>query len=260
MSSVIHSSLPFRRPVALAAALLAGICATPAAFAADYANVISSTAVVASVPQMRQVCSDSQQIVQNRPSGAGAVIGAIAGGVLGNTVGGGFGRAAATGIGAVAGSVVGNNVEANNAGATAVPVRRCQNVTSYEQRTVGYDVVYEYAGQRYSTRMASDPGRQFAVNVQPVNSAPMAVPADPRVSTAVPPPAYVAPAPVAVAPAQSYYYDPLPQPVYYDSPYYAPSYYAAPAVIGLGIGLGLGYGWHGGYHHGGYHGGGHHWH
>ncbi len=253
MNSILHS----KSSVAFASALVAGVFAVPSAFAAEYANVVSSTPVIASVPATRQVCTDSQQLVQSRPSGAGAVIGAIAGGVLGNTIGGGFGRAAATGIGAVAGAVVGDNVEANNTAVAAVPVRRCQNVTSYEQRTVGYDVVYEYAGQRYSTRMARDPGRQFAVAVQPADGGAMAVPADSRNSSPVPPPAYVsdAPAPVVVTQPQTYYYDPLPQPVYYGSPYYGPAYYAAP-VIGLGIGLGLGYGWHGGYH-GGY---GRHWH
>jgi uncharacterized protein YcfJ len=97
----------------------------------------------------------------------GAVIGAIAGGVLGHTVGGGFGRAAATGVGAVAGSVIGNHVEANATPATEVPVRRCQSVSSCENRVVGYDAIYDYGGQRYSARLGRDPGRQLAVDVQP---------------------------------------------------------------------------------------------
>ena len=151
---------------AVAAAAVTGF--TPyAAQAAELATVLSSTPVTAQVPVSRQQCVQGEQYVQQAPSGVGAVIGAIAGGVLGNSVGGGFGRAAATGLGVVAGSVVGNQVEANGNPVSAVPVQRCQTVTSYENRVVGYDVTYDYAGQHYSTRMARDPGRQFAVDVRP---------------------------------------------------------------------------------------------
>ena len=220
------------RPVAAAFAVLgaAGL-ASPSAFAAEYATVVSSTPVTAQVPVARQQCTQGEQYVQQAPSGAGAVIGAIAGGVLGNAIGGGFGRAAATGLGVVAGSVVGNQVEANGNPVTAVPVSRCQNVTSYESRVVGYDVTYMYAGQRYSTRMAQDPGLQFAVDVRPagVSAAP------------VPAPVY---APDAGQPAQGYY-DPLPQPAY-APPVYAPAYpaYYAPAPVVYGapvVTLGVGY-------------------
>ena len=57
----------------LAAAAVGAACAAPAAFAAEYATVVSSTPVTATVPVPRQTCSDSQQIVQQAPSGAGAV-------------------------------------------------------------------------------------------------------------------------------------------------------------------------------------------
>jgi uncharacterized protein YcfJ len=222
--------------VALGASL-----AAQAAHATEYATVVSSTPVTASFPVSRQQCSEGQQIVQQQPSGAGAVIGAIAGGVLGHTVGGGFGRAAATGIGAVAGSVVGNQVEANSTPLAEVPVRRCQTVTSYENRVVGYDVMYEYAGQRYSTRMARDPGKQFAVSIQPADASAAALPA----------PVYNSPTAQPVPQAvpqngQTTYYDPLPpQTVYYQPTYYSPSpaVYVAPVV-----GFGLGYYWGGGYH------------
>jgi uncharacterized protein YcfJ len=212
----------------------------PAAFAAEYATVVSSTPVTAQVPVRRQVCSDSQQYVQQAPSGAGALIGAIAGGVLGNSVGGGFGRAAATGIGAVAGSVIGNQVEANANPVTEVPVRRCQMATRYENRIVGYDVMYDYAGQRYSTRMARDPGQRLAVSVQPADAAGGGLPA-PVTSAPVPPAgtATMATADEAPAPVD---YQPLPAPMYY---YPAPYVYAAPAIS-----FGFGYygGWRGGRH------------
>lgn len=240
---------------AAVAAVLSSFAFVQSAWAVEYATVVSSTPVTASVPISRQVCNDGQQLVQTRPSGAGALIGAIAGGVIGHGVGAGFGRAAATGVGAVAGAVVGDQIEANTTPATAVPVRRCQTATAYENRVVGYDVMYDYAGQRYSARTARDPGRQMAVNVQPADSGSAGLPApaydDPalqdssqQVYRPVPQTAYP-----EAAPPVAYY---QPAPVYYSSPYpyYAPyysPYYVAPA-IGLGIGLGLGFGYHGGYH------------
>ena len=225
------------------APLLAGLgavfmMASPDARATEFATVVSSTPVTASVAVPRQVCSDGAQIVQQRPSGAGAVIGAIAGGVIGHQIGGGFGRAAATGVGAVTGAVVGDQVEAANTPATEVPVRRCQTTTAYEQRVIGYDVVYEYAGQRYSTRMGRDPGKQFAVNVQPADAGSLPAPADAgQPGTPVPS--------TAGAPQTAYY-----APYYAPAPaYYAPAYYYGPPVyVAPVIGFGFGLGYYGGYH------------
>lgn len=216
------------------AALLAVLGVPLAAQAVEYATVVSSTPVTASVPVARQSCVEGQQLVQQRPTGAGSVIGAIAGGVIGNSIGGGFGRAAATGLGVVAGSVVGNSVEAANTPVTEVPVRRCQTVNAYETRVVGYDVMYDYAGQRYSTRMTRDPGQQFAVSVQPADGG---LPAPNEQSA--PAPSITAPQTVYYAPPPVYY-DPYPQPVYYP----APPFYVAP-VIGFGFGYYGGYRGHG---------------
>lgn len=47
-------------------------------------------------------------------SGAGAVLGAVVGGVLGHQIGGGSGRAAATGVGVIGGALAGNAIEARN--------------------------------------------------------------------------------------------------------------------------------------------------
>jgi uncharacterized protein YcfJ len=220
-SHVMHPFTPS------ATALIAALVGPLAAHAAEFATVVSSTPVTASVPVARQLCSDSQQLVQQRPSGAGAVIGAIAGGVIGHNLGNGFGRAAATGLGVVAGSVVGDQVEAANTPVSEVPVRRCQTVSSYETRVVGYDVMYEYAGQRYSTRMARDPGTQLAVNVQPADSGGLPAPADAgRDGTPVP----ATPAP------QTVYYAPAPQTVYY-----------APAPVYVTPAISFGFGYYGGY-------------
>jgi uncharacterized protein YcfJ len=211
---------------AAAAALLgtAGI-----ASAAEYANVVSATPVNGSVPVPRQECVEGSQVVQQAPSGAGALVGAIVGGVVGHQFGGGFGQAAATGLGVVAGSAIGNQAEANANPATVVPVRSCRTVTRYENRVVGYDVVYEYNGQRYTTRTANDPGPRLAIDVRPSGSAPQTY-ADTAPVDADP--AY------AAAPAAAYY---APAPVYYGAAPYP--YYVGPAI---------GIGFYGGYRHGYY--------
>jgi uncharacterized protein YcfJ len=216
-----------RPPLQLSAVSALLLVSAFSAHAVEYGAVVSATPVIASVPVARQVCSEGQQIVQQRPSGAGALIGAIAGGVIGHNLGNGFGRAAATGIGAVAGSVIGDQVEANATPAYEVPVRRCQTVSNYEDRTVGYDVMYDYAGQRYSTRMTRDPGKQIAVTVQPADAA----------GTNLPAPAYTEPAPEAAPPPV--YYRPVPRTVYYDD-YAPPRVYVAPVIS-------IGFGYHGGW-------------
>ena len=225
-----------RRAAVMAATVAATFGGTLAAHAAEFATVVSSAPVTVSVLVPRQQCSDGQQLVQQRPSGAGAVLGAIAGGVIGHNLGNGFGRAAATGFGAVAGAVVGDQVEAANSPVTEMPVRRCQTVSSYENRTVGYDVVYEYAGQRYSTRVARDPGRQLAVSVQPAESGGLPAPLD-AARDGTPVPTNAAPQTVYYAPApQTVYYAPAPQTVYY-----------APAPVYVTPVIGFGFGYYGGY-------------
>ena len=233
--------------VAAASAVLLGAYAT--AGAAEYAHVVSATPVAESVPVPRQDCVQSERLVQAPPSGAGAVIGAIAGGVIGHQFGHGFG----TGLGAVAGAAVGNGVEANANPPQAVAVQRCRTVNAYESRVVGYDVVYEYHGQRYTTRLPDDPGARLAIEVRPTAGAPLDR-VGPPVGYGAVPPAYAQAAPSYSEVPSAYdappaYYGPAP--VYYSAPYGAP-YYAAPAAIGLGIGYWIGSTWHRGYRHGGY--------
>ncbi len=223
---------------AAAAAALLGTAGL--ARAAEYATVISATPVMNSVAVPRQDCVDGEGIVQQQPSGAGAVVGAIVGGVLGNQFGHGAGRAAATGLGIVAGSAIGNQAEVNGNAAAAVPVRNCRTVSQVQNRVVGYDVVYEYNGQRYTTRTASDPGPRLAIDVRPSGDMPLDRTGPPATYSDVPPPSYSGPAYVQSPPV---YY--APAPYYYGPPayYYGPAYYGP--AIGIGIGFGGGYGWHG---------------
>jgi uncharacterized protein YcfJ len=161
-------NLPLKS-TALAASAFALFGAAGSAQAAEYANVVSATPVTSSFPVSRQECADAQRVVPSQPSGGGALVGAIIGGVIGNQFGHGAGRAAATGLGAVTGAAIGNNAELSNSPGQVVPVRDCRTVGSYENRVVGYDVVYEYRGQRYTTRTATDPGPRLAIDVRPSN-------------------------------------------------------------------------------------------
>ena len=217
----------------LPAGLLTGALATLAlgasgsASAVDFARVLSATPVMQQVALPRQVCSDQQVLVQQPKSGAGAVVGAIAGGALGNAAGGhGAGRAAATVLGAVGGAVLGDRIE-GSPDPELRNVRQCNTQTVYENRTVAYNVVYEYAGKQYSTQMQHDPGPTLALQIGPAGSRDYV---DDSANNAAP--TYVQPAPVYVQP-------PVvvtePYPVYYQRPYYPP------------INLEFGFGYWGGY-------------
>ncbi len=136
----------------------------------EQARVISSTPIVQKIAVPRDVCYDETVAVPGRKTGAGAIIGGIAGGAMGNAVGGGSGRALATMIGLVGGAVVGNHIEGPRHATTQV-VRQCTTETHFESRTVGYDVVYQYAGVKYNVQMPQDPGRYVNVNVTPATPA-----------------------------------------------------------------------------------------
>jgi uncharacterized protein YcfJ len=189
----------------------------------------------------RHVCNDQQVEVQQPKTGAGAAIGAIAGGALGSASGGrGSGRAAATVIGAIGGAVLGDRLE-------GVPdtelrtVRQCGTQTTYENRAVAYNVVYEYAGKQYTVQMPHDPGPKLALQIGPIGAQDY-VDQDVQASNE---PAYDAPyttPPVYVAPQTVYAPSPVvitqTYPVYYPRPYYPP------------VQLRFGFGYWGGGHRG----------
>lgn len=158
-------------------AALTGL-ACGSAMAQEQARVLSSIPVAQQVAVPQQVCEDVQVSTGTRTNGTGAVIGAILGGVAGNALGYGghrgprgayypSTRGPSTVVGAIAGGLIGNAVEGANSQRSYETVRRCTNTTGYENRVMGYDVTYEYAGQRYTTRMDHDPGNWMPINVQP---------------------------------------------------------------------------------------------
>lgn len=137
------------------------------ALAQDYGRVISATPIIQQVSTPRKVCTTEQVSVQQPKSGAGAVMGAIAGGAMGNAVGGGSGRTAATVIGLVGGAMIGDRIEGSSPNQVQ-DVQRCESQNFYENRTVAYDVVYEYAGKQYSAQMLNDPGDSIQLRITPV--------------------------------------------------------------------------------------------
>jgi uncharacterized protein YcfJ len=211
------------------------------ASAEEYGRVISSTPVVQQVPVSRQVCNNQPMAVQQAPSGGGAAVGGIVGGVLGNQIGHGSGRAAATLLGALGGALVGNNIEGANS-TQLQNVAQCATQTTYENRTVAYNVAYEYAGKQYNVQMPNDPGPTIALQVTPAGTAQAAPDSGyggdfaPSGPTAPPGQAVGVivgqPAPVAVYPAA---------PVYYPSYYYPP--------VGVSLGFGFFGGGHRHHHH-----------
>lgn len=203
-------------------------------------TVISSVPVIQQVAVPRQTCSQPMVVQAPQPSGAGGILGAIAGAAIGSQIGGGSGRGVATVLGTVGGAVLGNSVEANAAQAgQAVP--RCTTQTHYENRTVGYDVTYEYAGQRYQVQLPYDPGPSIRLQVTPVGAAGSSAP---PVASAAPGPVVVAP-PVAPSPA---IYPAHAVPAY---PVYAPpAYYRPYPPVSVSLGFVWSNGGHRHHHHG----------
>lgn len=200
-----------KRMLATAALFACGLV-----MAQDMGRVISSTPVLQQVGVPRQVCTTEEMEVQYPKTGAGASLGAIAGGALGNAAGQGAGRAAATVLGAIGGAIIGDRMEGSPE-PQMQSVQRCGTQTFFENRTVAYNVVYEYAGKQYSVQMPNDPGPTIALQIAPV--AGTTQPAPQVVQQA---PVYVQPAPQVVVTRQFY-------------PYYYPQPMFAPLSIGFGF-------------------------
>lgn len=223
----------------------------------ETARVLSSTPIIQQVAVPRQVCNNQPVAVQQprTTGGAGSVIGAIAGGLLGNTIGGGSGRAAATVLGVVGGAVVGDNVQNNGGYNTSYQnVQQCSTQTYYENRTVGYNVTYEYGGREYTAQMAQDPGTSIRLQLTPIGAAPASQPPDYAYSQPQQqyqqPQQYQQQQPVIVNSTQVQPVMGIPGTVIYDSTYPVyPAYAPAPVYYGpaypyyppVGVSLNLGY-------------------
>lgn len=197
--------------------------------AQEYGTVISATPVMQQVAVPRLVCNNQQVVTASQPSGAGAVVGAIAGGLLGSAFGGGSGQVAATAFGALGGAVLGNQVEGQQPDQVRT-VQNCSTQTFYQNQTSYYDVVYEYAGRRYQVQMANDPGPTVPLQVTPIGSVPPVQQAPVRA------PARIISSTTYVQPATVYQSEPVTT-VYESAPVYSPPSYVAPLAIGIGLGV-----------------------
>ena len=82
-------------------------------------------------------------------------------------------------LGLFGGAILGDKIEGAPAAQTQ-DVQRCTTQTFYENRTVAYNVVYEYAGKQYSVQMPSDPGPTIALQITPVMPSVIAAPTENR--------------------------------------------------------------------------------
>lgn len=193
-------------------------------------QVISRTALFQQVAVPNPSCTQTPVTVPAPKSGAGAMMGAIAGAAVGSQIGGGQGQVLATMAGLMGGAILGDNIE-KPAPSTTYNSTTCTSQTTYENRLVGYQVVYEFAGKQYSVQLPQDPGPTISLQVTPVSvaNAPMAP--------------TVVMNPPAVSPPQVIYAPPT---VVYGSPYYYGNPYPFSTSINLGWGYRGGYGrrWH----------------
>jgi uncharacterized protein YcfJ len=220
----------------------------PVANAQEQGRVISSQPVIQQVAVPRQVCSNQQVVVEAPKTGAGGIMGAIAGAAVGNNIGAGSGKALATMIGFIGGAATGDRIE----GAPPSQVQTVQNCTTqtfYENRTISYNVVYEFGGKQYQTQMPTDPGQFVQLQVTPVatpavpvQAAPMPVQNQVQPQVIQQPQVVIQSAPVFVATPQVVYAQPQ---VVYQQPtvvYQRPYYPVQPQIH-------LGFGWNSGFHH-----------
>jgi uncharacterized protein YcfJ len=167
---------------------LGSILAFSLAQAQEVGRVISSTPMFQQVAVPRQVCANQQVVQQPQKSGAGAIMGMIAGGAVGNAMGKGSGNAATTALGIIGGAMLGDKVE-GNPNPEVRNVQTCTTQTFYENRTTGYNVVYEFNGKQYTVIMPSDPGPTVRLQVTPMPMPPSMPVASPvHTPIPVPPP------------------------------------------------------------------------
>lgn len=167
----------------------------------------------------------------------------------------------------------------------ASPRDACRSVTNFETRTIGYKVVYEYAGKQYTTQLPEDPGATVNLQIAPAVTSQSATRAPSAPAAANTGPVYeerwdadrdrpyrvirstegfdadrdrTYTETVTVEPR--YVERVYIEPGYYPGPYSYPSYYGyygAPIlpILGLSIGFSRGFRGYGGYYgHGGHRG------
>lgn len=161
------STLPNARRsiVLLAAALLlpmAGIATaagpTVVQSTTDYARVVR-VMPIRGPETARQVCQPVGVERRSEHSPGGAILGGLAGAAVGSRFGGGHGRDALTVMGAIGGAMVGDRV----ARGTQLETREVCDTVYERGEPVGYDVTYDYRGERHTVTLDYDPGDRVRI-------------------------------------------------------------------------------------------------
>jgi hypothetical protein len=161
------------------------LCLTAAwAQAQEVGQVISRTPVYQQVAVPRQTCIQTPAAAPAPTSGGGAILGAIAGGLIGSQLGGRDSQGITAMAGAIGGAVLGNKVEGQ--GNPSTPQTTCSTQTFYENRLVGFHVVYEFAGKQYNVQLPQDPGTTIPLQITPLNAPRSQAPADATVISSRP--------------------------------------------------------------------------
>jgi len=153
------------------------------------AKVVSVKDLTRTVSTPRQECHD-EAVTRTRPVKdehrlLGTGLGALVGGVLGHQVGGGSGRTLATVAGAAAGGYAGNKIQQKTQqnDTYTTTEQRCSTVYDKKQVPAGYDVVYEYKGQKHHLHTDEKPADSLPVKdgkvVVASSSGPSSPPKDP---------------------------------------------------------------------------------
>lgn len=125
----------------------------------------------------RQQCWDEAVEYQERrhQSATGTILGGIIGAAIGNKVGHSRSNKRVGAVaGAVLGASIGNDIsrKGRHGHSYQAVEQRCRTVYDVveEERVVGYNVKYRYAGHTYTTETTKDPGSslRLRVSVEPV--------------------------------------------------------------------------------------------
>ena len=164
----------FLRPAALAtiASLAVGVQASSHYETARVIDVIPVYETVRYAMPVENCRAQTVRLPQYQASGTAPIIGAVIGGAVGNAVGHKKrNKQVGALIGAVLGATIGNDIANASPNRARYGTRHyCDTYTEYrnEERLLGYDVSYEYAGQTYTSRMKRRPGDEIRIRVTPI--------------------------------------------------------------------------------------------
>ncbi len=140
----------------------------------EFGTVLESHPIMAvsRLQEPRQQCWDEPVVFQERrrQSATGTILGGIIGAAIGNKVGHGRSNKRVGAVaGAVLGATIGNDIsrKGRHGHSYQAVEQRCRTVYEVveEERVIGYNVKYRYAGHTYTTETEKDPGSSLRLKV-----------------------------------------------------------------------------------------------